>query len=101
MIGAILRERPRELDSRLSRRHEPRAKKTPEPMCESQQGSEHIWNPEVRSQLALDQIDAHLSPADEEPPKLGRASYRLDWLTATGLLIARVAIAFALDRTLF
>jgi hypothetical protein len=57
----------------------------------------------VRVQPALDQIDAYSSLAGEQPPKTGnRDSYRLiDWLAAIGLLIASVAIAFALDRPLF
>ena len=80
------------------------SEKTTEPMFESQQRSEPRWNPEVRVQLAMDQIDAIYSTlAAQHPPKTRhRDSYRLvDWLTAIGFLIISVAIAFALDRTLF
>ncbi len=78
--------------------------KTTEPMCESQQRSEPIWNPEVPVQLAMDQIDAIYSTlAAEQPPKTrNRDSYRLiDWLTGIGLLITSIAMAFALDWTFF
>ncbi len=81
------------------------ARKTTEPLCERQQRSEPIWNPEGPVQLAMDQIDAIYSAlAAEQPPKTrNRDSYRLiDWLTAIGLLITSIAmVAFALDRTLF
>ena len=80
------------------------SEKTTEPMCESQQRSEPIWNPEGPVLLALAQIDAIYSTlAVDQPPKTrNRDSYRLiDWLTAIGLLITSIAITFALDRTLF
>ena len=81
------------------------SEKTTEPVWESQQRSEPMWNPEVRVQLAMDQIDAIYSTlAAQHPPKTRhRDSYRLiDWLTAIGLLITSIAmVAFALDRTLF
>jgi hypothetical protein len=81
------------------------AEKTAEPMCESQQRSEPIWNPEVSVRLAMDQIDAIYSTlVAQRPPKTrNRDSYRLiDWLTAIGLLITSIAmVAFALDRTFF
>ena len=80
------------------------SEKTTEPMCESQQRSEPIWNPEGPVQQAMDQIDAIYSTlAAQHPPKTRqRDSYRLtDWLTAIGFLITSVAVAFALDRTLF
>jgi hypothetical protein len=52
-----------------------RPEKPTEPMCERQQRSEPIWNPEVSVQLAMDQIDAIYSAlAAEHPPKIGTAS---------------------------
>ena len=80
------------------------SEKATEPMCESQQRSEPIWNPDVPVQLAMVQIDAIYSTlaAQQTPKTRNRDSYRLiDWLTAIGFLITSVAIAFALDRTLF
>jgi uncharacterized membrane protein len=57
----------------------------------------------VPVQLVLDQINAYSSLPAEQPPKTAnRDSYRLiDWLTAIGLLVAGVAIAFALHPALF
>ena len=80
------------------------SEKATEPMCESQQRSEPLWNPELPVQLAMDQIDAIYSTlaAQHSLKTRNRDSYRLiDWLTAIGFLITSVAIAFALDRTLF
>ena len=64
----------------------PGSEKTTAPVCERQQRSEPIWNPEVLVQLVLDQINPYSSLAAEQPPKTAnRNSYRLiDWLTAIG-----------------